>query len=427
MQNSDDQNQPANEQDIRRQYEQTAEELRQSEDKFRLLAETALDAIITIDENSIILYANQASEKIFGYKVDELIGSSLTILIPEQLRQPHLDAMREYLITGKKRLSSWKGLVIPGLHKDGREIKLEISYSEFKGGKHLFTGIVRDITERAWAEEALRRSEENFRAVFNYTPAAVFSYDRHGIILQANPACERVYGFKREQLVGRHISRTVGKPEDSAKTDEVIARVFSGEAVENNEWEDLGVDGKSVWVLNNTTPVLDSRGNVIMGISLNIDIAERKLEYEREKETEAHKKEFYRRTILAATEGKLVISEYDEIIQVAGPSIAEWKIEDAIDVGRIRSEVARLACAKGMDEDRLDEFILTVGEAVTNAYKHAAGGTASLHEVDGTLMLVVKNQGPGIEALALPELALQRGYTTAMSLGMGYKVMISLC
>lgn len=129
----------------------TEEALRESEERYRIIAETASDVIITIDQESTIQFANAASEKVFGYAPSELVGRNLTVLMPESLRQAHINALRAYVITGEKKIK-WASIELPGLHRSGREVPLEISYGEFmKEGRHFFAGIVRDITERRQA------------------------------------------------------------------------------------------------------------------------------------------------------------------------------------------------------------------------------------------------------------------------------------
>lgn len=144
------------------------------------------------------------------------------------------------------------------------------------------------------------------------------------------------------------------------------------------------------------------------------------------KQTEEHKRDFYRRTILAATEGKLEITERETIMERAGDQIATWKIVSGEDMGPIRRGMQACSELAGMDDLRIHQFILCGGEATTNALKHANGGVASLHRLEDSLMLVVSDCGPGIDALNLPEVALTKGYSTAGTLGMGYKAMIAL-
>lgn len=130
---------------------------RESEERFRTLAETASDAIVSIDETSKIVYINRAGENIFGYTIAEMLGTDLTMLMPDYLRHLHRAGLKRYVETGEKHIS-WDGVELPGLHKDGHEIPVEISFSEFaKNGKRFFTGIIRDITERKRAAEELKR------------------------------------------------------------------------------------------------------------------------------------------------------------------------------------------------------------------------------------------------------------------------------
>ncbi len=150
----------------RRVAERTAEletanrELRESEERYRTVAETATDAILTIDEESTILFANPAAEKVFGYSAQELQGQKITRLMPESMRNAHLSALRRYVETGRKHMA-WQGVEIRGLHKSGREIPLEASFGEFRrNGRHLFTGIVRDVSERRQLEEQFRQSQK---------------------------------------------------------------------------------------------------------------------------------------------------------------------------------------------------------------------------------------------------------------------------
>ncbi len=125
------------------------------EERHRVIAETASDAIITIDETSTILFVNPAAGRIFGYSTEELKGASLTMLMPDYLRHVHNAGITRYVETGEKHIP-WTGVELPALHKSGREIPVEISFGEFAAeGRRFFTGIIRDIGERKRAEKRL--------------------------------------------------------------------------------------------------------------------------------------------------------------------------------------------------------------------------------------------------------------------------------
>ncbi len=135
--------------------------------RFRLLAETVPDGILTIDARSRVLYANPAVEAILGYTPAELLGQSLLRLIPPRLRDGHQRALRRYLRSGVRRMS-WSGVEFSCVHKGGAEVPVEVSFAELRiGGRRLFTGVIRDVSERKRAEQerdgALARLEGHLR------------------------------------------------------------------------------------------------------------------------------------------------------------------------------------------------------------------------------------------------------------------------
>ena len=124
-----------------------------SEENYRLLVETAPDAVISIDERGAILFANHATARICGYDPAELIGKPLTVLMPEFLRKLHEKGFSRYLATGQRHIN-WQGTELTALRKNGQEFPVEISFGEVSRDRHkVFTGFIRDITERKQAEE----------------------------------------------------------------------------------------------------------------------------------------------------------------------------------------------------------------------------------------------------------------------------------
>jgi diguanylate cyclase (GGDEF)-like protein/PAS domain S-box-containing protein len=135
--------------------ERADEALRNSEERYHTIIDMAHDAVITIDQATTILSVNQAVERIFGYTRDELVGHSLTMLMPANMRDRHRIAVERYRTTRKRRIR-WDAIELPSLRKDGAEILLEISLAEFpQAGIPTFTGYLRDITERRQEESAL--------------------------------------------------------------------------------------------------------------------------------------------------------------------------------------------------------------------------------------------------------------------------------
>ena len=122
---------------------------------YRVLAETAPDAIITIDESSTILSVNPAGERIFGYAATEMLGQPLQMLMPQRLRAAHAVGLARYLATGSRNVP-WQGLRLPIRTKAGVELPAEVSFGEFvSDGRRLFSGFLRDVSERVASEQAL--------------------------------------------------------------------------------------------------------------------------------------------------------------------------------------------------------------------------------------------------------------------------------
>ncbi len=114
-----------------------------AEGQFQLIADASRDAVVTIDEHSKILFANTAMDDLLGYQPEELIGQSLTMIMPERFHELHRKGTSQYLLTGKKHLD-WNNIALPGLHKDGTEVPLLFAFGEFlRGGRRVFTGFIR--------------------------------------------------------------------------------------------------------------------------------------------------------------------------------------------------------------------------------------------------------------------------------------------
>ena len=127
--------------------------LRYSEEKYRVVVETASDAMVSMDEKGTIQFANPATRSVFGYDPTELIGMPLTVLMPEYMRKLHEKGFKSYMATGERHIN-WQGTELTGLHKDGRELPIEVSFGELANNGHrVFTGFIRDISERKQAEE----------------------------------------------------------------------------------------------------------------------------------------------------------------------------------------------------------------------------------------------------------------------------------
>jgi len=129
------------------------EDLRSSEERHRIIVEAAQDAVVSMDESGDILFANPVTMRIFGYAPVEIVGKPVTMLMSEMMRKLHENGFKRYLATGKRHLN-WQGVEVTAQRKDGQEFPVEVSFGELtRDGHKVFTGFIRDISERKQAEE----------------------------------------------------------------------------------------------------------------------------------------------------------------------------------------------------------------------------------------------------------------------------------
>lgn len=134
------------------------EALRASEMRFRSIADSAVDAIVSIDSEDRITFWNQGARRIFGYSEDEVLGKFVTILIPDRYKSLHHDGVKRYLKTRQPALIG-KTAELQARRKDGTEFPIELSLSTWSSREGVFfTGIIRDISLRKETESALARS-----------------------------------------------------------------------------------------------------------------------------------------------------------------------------------------------------------------------------------------------------------------------------
>jgi len=135
----------------------TLESLQNSEERFRSVVSTATESIIVIDSKGEIQFWNNGAEKMFGYSDAEVAGANIDLIIPQRYQMAHHRALRAFTSGNESRLTD-KALGMTGIRKDGTEFPLELTLANWRANNELFfTSIIRDVTERKQAEEALNR------------------------------------------------------------------------------------------------------------------------------------------------------------------------------------------------------------------------------------------------------------------------------
>ncbi|MBM2815223.1 MAG: hypothetical protein HW421_1985 [Ignavibacteria bacterium] len=176
------------------------EALKESEERFRLISQSANDAIITIDENDIIIGWNKSAENIFGFTEEEILGKPLLLIQPKKFLELHSAGFKRLKKGGEPHVIG-KTVELLGLHKNGLSFPIELSLSEWKTSQgKFFTGIIRDITERKQAEEKLKQSETKYRVLFESSCDALMTlFPPDWKFKSANSATVELFGAKDEQ------------------------------------------------------------------------------------------------------------------------------------------------------------------------------------------------------------------------------------
>ncbi|MBF0185158.1 MAG: PAS domain S-box protein [Magnetococcales bacterium] len=195
----------------------------------RAIVETAVDGLLTIDEQGTIQSINPAAERMFGYQRAALLGCSVTVLMPEAYRATHRQGMQRFLQSGTARVIG-QAVEVVGLHADGHVFPIELRISRMQLGEQgLFVGIITDISERKVAEERLRRSEATIRAIVEKSVNTIIAIDIHGIVQLFNPAAERLFGYTAAEVVGQNVSLLMPSPDREAHDRYLQNYLSSGE------------------------------------------------------------------------------------------------------------------------------------------------------------------------------------------------------
>ena len=187
---------------VGRRFSAQAFKLREHEKRVLAITETAPDAIVSADTDGHITYFNPAAERIFGYSSAEASGQPLTLLMPERFHSAHGAGLKRFLATREARVIG-KGIEMAGRRKNGNEFPLSLSLSAWEtDGEISFTGILRDITEH-------KQAEKKFRGLLEAAPDAVVVVNQEGKIVLVNAQVEKLFGYRREELLGQEIEMLV--------------------------------------------------------------------------------------------------------------------------------------------------------------------------------------------------------------------------
>ncbi len=252
-------------------------ELRFSQEQVETIYRNAPDAVIVINSKGNIVKWNPAAEKMLGWQEEEVLGKVLNeLIVPEQYRQQHIDAMKHFLKTGTSPLLN-ETIYQQVFTRDQSPLLVEFTVSPVQlKDDFLFIGFVRDATEKRKAELGLKESEERYRLltseVFEY---AIVLLTPEGNISSWNEGAQRITGYTAQEITGKHFSLLypADKIAEGAPSQKLAAVNVSGR-VETEGWR-LKKDGM-LFCANVIVTALKRDGEIIGYSKITRDVTERR-------------------------------------------------------------------------------------------------------------------------------------------------------
>ncbi len=254
---------------------QLQNELLESQGRISAIVESAMDAIIAIDEGQKIVLFNAAAEKMFGCRSEQAVGTSIERFIPQRFRHRHSAHIRHFGEGGATSRTMGTLGTLWALRASGEEFPIEasISYSN-ASGEMLFTVIIRDVTEQKRAEQDLRKSEERFRLFMDHSPSVAWLKDGRGHYIYMSETYLKHFGIRPEDRLGKTDFEIYPRPIAEQFRMNDAAALAAGQPVEFTE-ESVDVDGNPCTWLAYKFPFHDASGQLFVG-GIGLDITERK-------------------------------------------------------------------------------------------------------------------------------------------------------
>ena len=227
----------------------------------RLLA-IADDAVIVADAAQRIVLFNDGAERIFGYRIAQVMGQPLAMLLPETTRALHERHLREFAVSplAARRMGDRRD--IHGRRADGSLFDAEASISHVELDGHLFfAAILRDVTESREAARAVARSEARFRELASTAPVGIFQTDSHGLCVYVNERWCAMAGMAPAEALGSGWMRAV-HPGDRARVQQAWLAGVEGHAPFDLRYRFLRPDGTETWVVGRAVKSRETDGSI---------------------------------------------------------------------------------------------------------------------------------------------------------------------
>ncbi len=253
---------------------QAEKALRQSEETYRQIVETALEGIWTLDAENRVTFANNRIMEMLGYSLDEVIGEPIYRFMDQEWLGKASTLITEHLRKGVKEHLDFKLR-----HQDGRKLWVIMTASPIFDPQGRYAGslgMVTDITARKQAEEALRESEQRFRDITENAVEWIWEVDPEGTYTYSSPVVEKLLGYTPEEVLGKHFYDFFLPEEREELKDAALAAFGAKQPFLDFLNRNLRKNGETVWLSTSGVPMLDAAGNLLGYRGADSDITARK-------------------------------------------------------------------------------------------------------------------------------------------------------
>jgi PAS domain S-box-containing protein len=262
-----------------------AEALRESENRLTGIIESATDSIITVDSQQRIVLFNATAERTFRCSAKEALGQPITRFIPQRFHAAHAGHIRKFGETGVTNRAMGAMDALWAVRADGQKFQIEASISQIvTGGKKLFTVILRDVTERKRAEDAVKASLSTSEVALKELADQKFALDQHaivavtdvqGTITYVNDKFCAISKYSREELIGQN-HRILNSGHHPKEFFQQMYHSIANGKVWHDEIKNRAKDGSIYWVDTTIVPFMSSEGKPRQYVAIRADITERK-------------------------------------------------------------------------------------------------------------------------------------------------------
>jgi len=411
--------------DIAAELERVRAEFSRLRRDYQALVDNAPDVLARFDRQGRFLYINNTAERNTGIPASAFLGKTFRELggLPEPNIVQWEQALAVAFATGRqgrieyhfpvpeRGIGFFECILTPDVGSSG-EVESVVT-------------VTRDLTERKQVEDRLRVSEERLRLAVDGADIGTWHWDIPADEQVWSERCKAMFGLPAGVPVSYEAYQARLHPDDRETARLRVARAIEERTPVESEYRVVWPDGTVHWVYAKGQPYYDAQGRPLRfeGIVQSIDA--RKQSEQAIREAAERQRQFLRDVLLSVTDGKLHLchttSDLPPPLAPCGETIT---LSLSGGIRELRGQAQEAARERGFADTRGHDLVIAVSETAMNAVVHAGGGRGRVCSRAETVQVWVEDEGEGIDVAHLPRAALEKGYTTAGTLGHGMKMVL---